>query len=105
MINAKLLNVALSRAKDGLYIVDHWPSIMQLPGSQLLRQVLTHMESRFPRFVINAGRSPIYTKFETELNQAVPRLIRANAIAGRREEQYIARRSLLQAELDHIKGD
>ncbi|KAL6249158.1 hypothetical protein RBB50_004221 [Rhinocladiella similis] len=104
MVNTKLLNVALSRAKDGLYIVGHWPSIVQLPENELLRRILTDMASRFPRFVISAGRSPICTEFENTLDQTVPRLIRANAIAGR-EEVTIARRQLLEAEFNQVRDD
>lgn len=54
----RLINVAISRAQEMLYLFGHWQSVLALPPESDLRKTMLFMKSHFPDFLKHAGYSP-----------------------------------------------
>ena len=68
MVGPRLFNVATSRAKDMMFFVGHWPSIMMQPPSSTIQQYFSHVRQSHHDFVLNIGDSPYTVMDQRDLS-------------------------------------
>ncbi|KAK4941446.1 hypothetical protein LTR10_018589 [Elasticomyces elasticus] len=103
MTTRRLLNVALSRPREGLFIIGHWESVLHLPQDNILSTAMKYYEHHYMNWVEHVGRSPFRTTFERNI-QVMPRLIPAHTRALR-EETARTRIGELSKQRDELKEE